>query len=436
MLLGHQDVVARPVDGRPVEDLRTALHRTAVPAFRASTLAGALSVALLMLAAGVAAALWLLLAPAADPEGGAQVTSRAVPGFVEPAPPPPPVEPVRYLDVTRDTARALNAAVPFSTLPNPPASPARLGLAGDEAARATDCLAAAVWYEAGDDATGERAVAQVVLNRLRHRAFPKSVCGVVFQGSERTTGCQFSFTCDGSMLRRQPGPAAWERARAVASVAIGGGVFAPVGWATHYHTDWVVPNWSGSVDKIAQVGTHLFFRWKGANGRAVAFRSTATGTEPAVPAMARLSPVHAGQGAGADSAPGDGTALAAPPVLAAAAPPAPDADLRGNTLQGGDGASGVYVLQIKPDQFSGTLALVAVSMCRGRADACTVVGFQGAPGRVVSGGLGRLSFPDGKPDFYYFADPARGRETVLWNCRAFPRPVPTQCIPDAFAPAG
>ncbi|MGJ3626051.1 cell wall hydrolase [Sphingomonas sp. MMS24-JH45] len=84
---------------------------------------------------------------------------------------------------------------------------------------------------------------QVVLNRLRHPAFPKTVCGVVFQGAERSTGCQFTFTCDGA-LARQPSPLAWDRARKVAAAALAGAVYRPVGYATHYHTDWVVPYWS------------------------------------------------------------------------------------------------------------------------------------------------------------------------------------------------
>ena len=80
------------------------------------------------------------------------------------------------------------------------------------AAQALECLASAVYYEAGNqDDDGERAVAQVVLNRVRHPAFPASVCGVVYEGSTRPTGCQFTFTCDGS-LYRQPDADGWRRA--------------------------------------------------------------------------------------------------------------------------------------------------------------------------------------------------------------------------------
>ena len=171
--------------------------------------------------------------------------------------------------------------------------PPRLGRAGappppfvagaaseDDRRRAADCLTAAVYYEArSEDADGQRAVAQVVLNRVRDRAFPASVCGVVYQGSQRRTGCQFSFTCDGSMAaRREPG--AWERARGVAEAALAGQVYAPVGSATHYHTTAVSPWWAPSLAKIGLLGAHVFYRWRGALERALTFRQAYAGAEP------------------------------------------------------------------------------------------------------------------------------------------------------------
>ena len=71
-----------------------------------------------------------------------------------------------------------------------------------QSSRELECLADAVYYEArGETPSGQAAVAQVVMNRVRHPAFPKSICGVVFQGAYNRTGCQFSFACDGSMRR-------------------------------------------------------------------------------------------------------------------------------------------------------------------------------------------------------------------------------------------
>jgi hypothetical protein len=107
------------------------------------------------------------------------------------------------------------------------------------------------------------------------------VCGVVFEGATRITGCQFSFTCDGS-LRRAPMPDYWDRAKQVAEAALSGYVYAPVGWATHYHANYVVPYWSSSLVKVANVGAHIFYRWTGGWGRPPAFADHYSGSEPTI----------------------------------------------------------------------------------------------------------------------------------------------------------
>jgi hypothetical protein len=158
-------------------------------------------------------------------------------------------------------------------------------LSGDpeSRARATDCLAKAVYYEAASEsADGQRAVAQVVLNRVRHPGYPNSVCAVVYQGSEGATGCQFTFTCDGS-LAHAPIAFLWARARRIASEALAGRVFAGVGHATHYHADYVVPYWSDSLDKVAVIGRHIFYRLRGSVGARAAFSQAYSNDEPAPP---------------------------------------------------------------------------------------------------------------------------------------------------------
>ena len=161
--------------------------------------------------------------------------------------------------LSMEQARTFNANVPFVPGPLPPARP--FVFHGSPAARlqAADCLATAALYEAADDERGQRAVMQVVLNRVRAPGFPKTVCGVVYQGAELPTGCQFSFTCDGS-LQRRPEHAGWAAARKLAMRALAGALFRPVGNATHYHADWTVPWWIDSLDKIAQVHGHIFYR--------------------------------------------------------------------------------------------------------------------------------------------------------------------------------
>jgi spore germination cell wall hydrolase CwlJ-like protein len=179
-------------------------------------------------------------------------------------------------------ALALNAAIPIANQTNPAARP--FGLLGNSAdrARSLDCLTAAIYYEAAREPTdGQRAVAQVVLNRVRHPAYPATVCGVVFEGARRSTGCQFSFTCDGS-LRSAPVASYWERARAVAQAALTGYVYAPVGWATHYHANYVMPYWAPTLVKSANVGLHIFYRWRGGWGRPGAFVNNYSGIEPAI----------------------------------------------------------------------------------------------------------------------------------------------------------
>jgi len=150
------------------------------------------------------------------------------------------------------------------------ARPFHLGNALDDS-RDLECLTQAAYYEArGEGADGMRAVAQVVLNRARHPAFPKSVCGVVFQGAGRRVGCQFSFTCDGSM-RAPVNRVAWNRARTIASAALSGSVYAGVGNATHFHTTGVSPSWRNSLLRVSQVGSHVFYRFGGRAGSSTAF---------------------------------------------------------------------------------------------------------------------------------------------------------------------
>ena len=196
---------------------------------------------------------------------------------VSAAPPAPP--PMLVKQVAPEQARLINAALPLEDTDNPAARPFRFTGSSAARAQALQCLASAVYYEAGNqDVNGARAVAQVVLNRVRHPAFPASVCGVVYQGSTRVTGCQFTFTCDGSLARR-PDPAGWSRAKAIAEAALVGAVYAPVGWATHYHADFVVPYWATSLAKNAVVGAHLFYHWAGGWGRPRAFDQAYRGTE-------------------------------------------------------------------------------------------------------------------------------------------------------------
>ena len=167
-----------------------------------------------------------------------------------------------------------------SPLAGPVARALRIDNSGIDRGRALQCLTAAVYYEATSEAdAGQRAVAQVVLNRVAHPSYPNTVCGVVFQGSERRTGCQFSFTCDGA-LARVPSRFFWQRAEGVAQAALSGYVEPSVGLATHYHTIQIHPYWADSLVHLGTIGMHRFYRFGGAAGLPAAFRFAYFGGEP------------------------------------------------------------------------------------------------------------------------------------------------------------
>lgn len=341
----------------------------------------------------------------------------------------PAVEPVELQVVTPDDARAWNASVPFSTLPNPAARPFNIFGAEDSRERAVDCLAAAVYYEAGDDAVGEKAVAQVIINRARHPAFPKTICGVVFQGFERSTGCQFTFTCDGAMLRYTPTAAAWERARYVARSALTGSVYKPVGHATHYHTDWVVPYWSASLEKITEVHTHLFFRWSGWWGTPPAFNRTYAGVEPNIGLMARLSPANFKSDPTLDAllpgaAGGDG-AFIDPASIPTSAIPAPMA------VEGG-GESNNFMLTLPAGMNPDAFAALAIRTC-GERPYCKFMAW--ADPKQTPAKLPLGSSQVATMSFSYLRDEAQGFAKALWNCQQFRRPSPVQCMRAQIAAA-
>ncbi len=222
--------------------------------------------------------------------------------------------PTLDLGVSGLDAQKRNAAMPAAIDALRPARPFVLAAATPaDRARALRCLTQGVYYEAALESTeGQEAVAQVILNRVRDPNYPNTICGVVFEGAERTTGCQFSFTCDGA-LAQAPVGWAWNRARAVAERALAGYVATKVGTATHYHADYVHPWWAPTLGKITQIGAHIFYRWKGLAGETASFKQTYGGREPVIDearfARPRLILPEPGE-AGAEVGPDDATVLA------------------------------------------------------------------------------------------------------------------------------
>ncbi|MBX9882231.1 MAG: cell wall hydrolase [Sphingomonas sp.] len=332
--------------------------------------------------------------------------ARPQPGIVPPTT-LPPVEPLEVRPLSPVEAVAFNAAIPFSTAPNPAARPFRAPETGDSLARAIDCLAAAALYEAGDDAPGERAVAQVVLNRVRHPAFPKTVCGVVFEGSDRVTGCQFTFTCDGALYRHQFSDAAWTRAREIAKAALTGAVYKPVGHATHYHTNWVVPYWQASLDKVSAVGTHLFFRWSGWWGTPPAFNRQVSRDEPAIKLIAAYSPAHR---------------MALGVTADAALPEAASESM--DVFPAVEDHPNEFILGLARGAPGEDLPVLADKAC-GARPYCKVMIWVGDK---APDGLPLTTSEISRMAFSYLRDRGTGFDKKLWNCKRYLRPDAQQCM--------
>jgi len=138
----------------------------------------------------------------------------------------------------------------------------RLGLEGNERAKAEKCLADAVYFEArGEVRKGQEAVAQVVMNRVFSGYYPHDVCGVVYQNAHRHLACQFTFACEGKDLNRIDEPDMWEQAKSIAKDTLDGKIWlAEVGHATHYHAYWVHPSWVHEMTRLYKLGVHTFYR--------------------------------------------------------------------------------------------------------------------------------------------------------------------------------
>lgn len=320
-------------------------------------------------------------------------------------------------------ARAANAADPFVSGPIAAAAPFRFRGSAADFSNARDCLALAAMAEAGSSDPGQRAVIQVILNRVRHPAFAGTVCGVVFEGSQRQTGCQFTFTCDGSLDRRYAG-ADWVAARSRADQALRGYVFARVGTATHYHTDWVYPSWSPKLDKIAQVETHLFYRWPGHWGTRAALNKPYRGGEPSfaqltAPQSPSDYPSGFAEGYDLDAS----NAMLPPPTFAPLPSDTPKV------------SNGQVVMRLPSGRANFIVVLPAAGAEAALANARKLCA---SPGSCrVMGWADRGQIPASFPlpriardslQFSYTRDPIGG-EIVLYNCDSFTGLPREKCIP-------
>ena len=317
-----------------------------------------------------------------------------------------------------DDAQARNAAVGFAAAGPGKATPFSFRGSSADRARARDCLALAGMAEAGGGDGDQRAVMQVILNRVRHPAFAKTVCGVVFEGSQRPTGCQFSFTCDGSLARRHS-DAAWRAARARAEEMLAGAIDATVGNATHFHANYVYPWWSDKLDKVAQVGPHIFFRWRGFWGTRNALSGRYGGGEP------------------------DPLRLQETALTVATANPLPTlmqggeavrsitTELVNQTTEAGDATpsspgAGIHFVLVSPSDAPAALVDKARSLC-GSEGYCRVQGWSDAnniPAKLPLTEEARRSVR-----FSFVSASANAAEAIFFDCRTFPAPDVGTCLP-------
>lgn len=302
--------------------------------------------------------------------------------------------------LTFDTAMRLNSKRKLDAAPQ---IAGRFLFSGDgnQRSQAVQCLATAALYEAGDDIRGERAVMQVVLNRVRHPAYPNSVCGVVYQGAERTTGCQFTFACDGSLRRKQT-EAAMRRAVSLAEEFLDGEVDESVGTATHYHADYVVPYWSASLMKIATVDRHIFYTFPGTAGSR---RALVANYDPT--AERSFKYVQSAISIATADSQGNGTPLEPGPELSGAIAPVRPA------LGIPSGFSSIELTKAEP---AGRWAMKALAACEGRTP-CHIYG-------VIDPSQGQ-----NRPAFIFIRD-RTGSDAALWDCNQTPRTESSQCLPE------
>jgi spore germination cell wall hydrolase CwlJ-like protein len=123
-----------------------------------------------------------------------------------------------------------------------------------------NCLARAIYFEARSESElGQIAVAKVILNRVKDPEYPKTICGVVYQGSGRRNSCQFSFACDG-LPDDVRSASAWAQAKRLAKKTIAGDAkVAALTTATNYHADYVKPKWAKSMKRLVKIGRHIFY---------------------------------------------------------------------------------------------------------------------------------------------------------------------------------
>ena len=148
-------------------------------------------------------------------------------------------------------AVSLSLALPLAAQADPAKGPETVTQTRYGGADSLHCLTEALYFEArGEGRSGQRAVAEVILNRVDSRTFPNSVCGVVHQRGQ--------FTYNKNARIREKGTFA--RVQKVAMAALSGQPRTLTNGATYFHTGRVKPSWSRRFERTTRIGSHIFYR--------------------------------------------------------------------------------------------------------------------------------------------------------------------------------
>jgi spore germination cell wall hydrolase CwlJ-like protein len=121
-----------------------------------------------------------------------------------------------------------------------------------------ECLARNIYFEAGGEPrAGKIAVAEVTMNRVHSKQYPRTVCGVVHQKIRGT--CQFSWVCQGKNKVYRNSDAWQDSVRIAESILISKKEYGIIGSAKHFHAVYVDPNWAESKRMIKKIGQHIFY---------------------------------------------------------------------------------------------------------------------------------------------------------------------------------
>lgn len=162
--------------------------------------------------------------------------------------------------LTLATLALIEDAVAYEDVPTPEVAPMAASSPKKRGQAQWHCLAEAIYFEARSESPkAQRAVAEVIMNRVESRRYPNTVCEVINQGASRKHRCQFSYNCDGipEAIHEQR---AWSRAKDIAKDMVTADVRPLTGGATHYHTTAVRPFWSKRLVRTAKYGAHIFYK--------------------------------------------------------------------------------------------------------------------------------------------------------------------------------